>query len=75
MRWILAAALLLTGGGVVAMRGGDPTEAEAPRRLAASPVLAATVAPADGYSNAYTGVVAARTDSGLGFRVGGEIVE
>ena len=39
------------------------------------PVLVATVAPATRSANAYTGVVAARTDSGLGFRVGGKIVE
>ncbi len=74
-RWILPAALLL-GGGVLAMHGGHPAEAEAPRRPAVGrPVLVATVAPATGSSNAYTGVVAARTDSGLGFRVGGKIVE
>ena len=50
--------------------------AEAPRRLAVGrPVLVATVAPVTRPANAYTGVVAARTDSGLGFRVGGKIVE
>jgi RND family efflux transporter MFP subunit len=76
VRWILAAALLLAGGGVLAVHGGDPAEAAAPRRLAvAHPVLVATVAPATRPANAYTGVVAARTDSGLGFRVGGKIVE
>ena len=76
VRWILAAALLLAGGGVLAMRAGHPAEAEAPRRLAVGrPVLVATVAPATRPANAYTGVVAARTDSGLGFRVGGKIVE
>ena len=76
VRWILAAALLLAGGGVLAMRAGHPAEAEAPRRPAVGrPVLVATVAPASRPANAYTGVVAARTDSGLGFRVGGKIVE
>jgi RND family efflux transporter MFP subunit len=76
VRWILAAAVLLAGGGVLAMRAGPPAEAEAPGRLAVGrPVLVATVAPAAGSSNAYTGVVAARTDSGLGFRVGGKIVD
>jgi RND family efflux transporter MFP subunit len=75
-RWILAAALLLGGGGVLAMRAGHPAEAEAPRRLMVGrPVLVATVAPATRPTSAYTGVVAARTDSGLGFRVGGKIVE
>jgi RND family efflux transporter MFP subunit len=74
VRWILAAALLLAGGGVLAMRAGHPAEAEAALAVG-RPVLVATVAPATGPSNAYTGVVAARTDSGLGFRVGGKIVE
>ena len=74
VRWILAAALLLAGGGVLAMRAGHPAEAEAALAVG-RPVLVATVAPATGSSNAYTGVVAARTDSGLGFRVGGKIVE
>lgn len=74
--WILAVALPLGGGGVLAMRAGHPAKAEPPRRLAAGrPVLVATVLPASGSSNAYTGAVAARTDSGLGFRVGGKIVE
>jgi RND family efflux transporter MFP subunit len=77
VRWILAAALLLAGGGVLAMRvgrAGHPAEAEAPLAVG-RPVLVATVVPANESSNAYTGVVAARTDSGLGFRVGGKIVE
>jgi RND family efflux transporter MFP subunit len=74
LRWILAAALLLAGGGVLAMRAGHTAEAEAALSVG-RPVLVATVAPANGSSNAYTGVVAARTDSGLGFRVGGKIVE
>ena len=75
-RWILAAALLVGGGGVLAMRAGHPAEAGAPRRLTVGrPVLVATVAPATRPANAYTGVVAARIDSGLGFRVGGKIVE
>jgi RND family efflux transporter MFP subunit len=75
-RWITAAALLLAGSWALAMRAGNPPEAEAPRHpTAARPVLVATVAPASRLANAYTGVVAARTDSGLGFRVGGKIVE
>jgi RND family efflux transporter MFP subunit len=74
VRWILAAALLLGGGGVLAMRAGHPAEAEAALAVG-RPVLVAMVAPATRSSNAYTGVVAARTDSGLGFRVGGKIVE
>ncbi|MEX2208483.1 MAG: efflux RND transporter periplasmic adaptor subunit [Myxococcota bacterium] len=76
MRWFLAAALLLAAGGMLAMYGGHPAEAKAPGRLAAGrPVLVATVAPATRPTSAYTGVVAARTDSGLGFRVGGKIVQ
>src|SRR5688572_11046958 len=76
VRWILTAALLLAGGGVLAVYGGAPAEAEAPRRLAVGrPVLVATVVPATRPTSAYTGVVAARTDSRLGFRVGGKIIE
>ncbi|MBM4336718.1 MAG: efflux RND transporter periplasmic adaptor subunit [Deltaproteobacteria bacterium] len=76
VRWILAAVLLLAGGGALALHGGDTARAEATRGLAvARPVLVATVAPAARPTSAYTGVVAARTDSGLGFRVGGKIVE
>lgn len=74
VRWILALALLLAGGGVLALHAGHPPEAEAALAVG-RPVLVATVAPATGSSSAYTGVVAARTDSGLGFRVGGKIVE
>jgi RND family efflux transporter MFP subunit len=74
-RWILATALLLAGGSVLAMRAGHPAEAEARRLAVSRPVLVATVAPATRPANAYTGVVAARTDSGLGFRVRGKIVE
>jgi RND family efflux transporter MFP subunit len=73
-QWILAVALLLAGGGVLALHTGHPAEAEAALAVG-RPVLVATVAPAAGSSSAYTGVVAARTDSGLGFRVGGKIVE
>ncbi|KAF1032828.1 MAG: Multidrug resistance protein MdtA [Pseudomonas sp.] len=49
----------------------DPvTEAPQPR-----PVLAAQVQAAGGQQSAYTGVVAARTESDLGFRVGGKVIE
>jgi len=76
VRWILAVGLLLAGGSVLAIRGGHSAEAKTPPRLAVGrPVLVATVAPATRPTSAYTGVVAARTDSGLGFRVGGKIVE
>jgi RND family efflux transporter MFP subunit len=49
-------------------------EAPAPKPTA-RPVLAAHVEPATRAESAYTGVVAARTESDLGFRVGGKIVE
>lgn len=76
VRWILAAALLLAGGGVLAMYDGHPAEVEALHEPAVGrPVLFAKVAPAARPTSTYTGVVAARTDSGLGFRVGGKIVE
>jgi len=76
VRWILAAALLLAGAGALVVHGGHPAEAKPPGPFAAGrPVLVATVAPATRPAHAYTGVVAARTDSGLGFRVGGKIVE
>jgi RND family efflux transporter MFP subunit len=39
------------------------------------PVLAATVEAAGTQQNAYTGVVAARTESDLGFRVSGKVIE
>jgi RND family efflux transporter MFP subunit len=74
--WILAAALLLSGGVLLALRGGHPAQADTVRPPAPGhPVLVATVVPATRPSSSYTGVVAARTDSGLGFRVGGKIVE
>jgi RND family efflux transporter MFP subunit len=75
-RWILVVGLLLAGGGALAMYGGRAAEGEGPRQLAVGrPVLIATVAPANRSTSTYTGVVAARTDSGLGFRVRGKIVE
>ena len=75
-RWIMAAALLLAGSWVLAMRADHSPEAAASHSpQAGRPVLVAAVAPASRPANAYTGVVAARTDSGLGFRVGGKIVE
>ena len=72
LRWILAAVPLLAGGGVLALRARHPAEAAAAVSVG-RPVLVATVAPDTRPAHAYTGVVAARTDSGLGFRVGGKI--
>jgi len=74
LRWILAAVPLLAGGGVLALHARHPAEAEAAVSVG-RPVLVATVGPDTRPAHAYTGVVAARTDSGLGFRVGGKIVE
>jgi RND family efflux transporter MFP subunit len=51
--------------------GGDPP----PAKPAARPVLAVEVESATRAESAYTGVIAARTESDLGFRVGGKIVE
>ncbi|WP_348749484.1 efflux RND transporter periplasmic adaptor subunit [Pseudomonas rhodesiae] len=48
----------------------DSTAATPPR-----PVLAAKVEAAGSQQNAYTGVIAARTESDLGFRVGGKVIE
>jgi RND family efflux transporter MFP subunit len=48
------------------------TVAEAPLPR---PVLAAKVEAAGAQQSAYTGVVAARTESDLGFRVGGKVIE
>lgn len=49
----------------------DPSANAAPPR----PVLAAKVEAAASQQNAYTGVVAARTESDLGFRVSGKVIE
>lgn len=51
--------------------GGDPP----PAKPASRPVLVTEVESASRSESAYTGVVAARTESDLGFRVGGKIVE
>lgn len=63
----LALLMLLSGCNGKA----DPVaDAHAPR-----PVLAAKVEAAGNPQSAYTGVVAARTESDLGFRVGGKVIE
>ena len=63
----LALLILLSGCNSQA----DPTANTAPPR----PVLAANVEAAASQQNAYTGVVAARTESDLGFRVSGKVIE
>jgi hypothetical protein len=68
-RCIVAVGVLRAGGSVLAMRAGHPPEVEAALSVG-RPVLLATVAPANGSSNSYTGVLAARTDSGFERREG-----
>ncbi|MEI9886101.1 MAG: efflux RND transporter periplasmic adaptor subunit [Rhizomicrobium sp.] len=63
-----AALLVLLLGACGGSAGPDP-RAEPPL------VQVATVRPAGGASRSFTGVVAARVQSDLGFRVGGKVVE
>jgi len=69
---------LLSGGVAVALLGVvlsacDPTEAD-PRQEPPL-VRVATVQPAAASERAFTGVISARIQSNLGFRVGGKIIE
>ena len=69
---------ILSGGIVVALLGVglsacDPTEADP--RLEPALVRIATVEPAAPSERAFTGVISARIQSNLGFRVGGKIIE
>ena len=61
-------AVALLGVGLCAC---DPTEADP--RLEAALVRIATVEPAAPSERAFTGVISARIQSNLGFRVGGKI--
>ena len=63
----LALLLILSG-----CNSQADTTAQAPQPR---PVLAAKVEAASTQQNAYTGVVAARTESDLGFRVSGKVIE
>ena len=70
---------LLSGGTAVALLGVglsacNPTEAADPR-LKPPLVRVATVEPAASSERAFTGVISARIQSNLGFRVGGKIIE
>jgi RND family efflux transporter MFP subunit len=70
---------ILSGGIAVALLGVglsacDPTEAADPR-LEPQLVRVATVEPAAPSERAFTGVISARIQSNLGFRVGGKIIE
>ena len=69
---------ILSGGIAVALLGVglsacDPTEADP--RLEPPLVRIATVEPAAPSERAFTGVISARIQSNLGFRVGGKIIE
>ena len=69
---------ILSGGIAVALLGVglsacDPTEADP--RLEPPLVRVATVQPAASSERAFTGVISARIQSNLGFRVGGKIIE
>lgn len=62
-------AMLLSLGGCNSQADTTVSQTEQPR-----PVLAALVEAATQHETAYTGVVAARTESDLGFRVGGKVI-
>src|SRR6476619_1203934 len=69
---------ILSGGISIALLGVglsacDPTEADP--RLEPPLVRIATVQPATSSERAFTGVISARIQSNLGFRVGGKIIE
>ena len=69
---------ILSGGISIALLGVglsacDPTEADP--RLEPPLVRIATVEPAAPSERAFTGVISARIQSNLGFRVGGKIIE
>jgi len=63
-------AMLLALGGCNSQADTAVTETKQPRL-----VLAALVEAATQHETSYTGVVAARTESDLGFRVGGKVIE
>ncbi|TWC38516.1 RND family efflux transporter MFP subunit [Pseudomonas sp. SJZ079] len=69
VRLLPFAALLLLGG------CNSQADGNTPAVLQPRPVLTALVEPAGQHQTAYTGVVAARTESDLGFRVGGKVIE
>ncbi|WP_426944914.1 efflux RND transporter periplasmic adaptor subunit [Pseudomonas oryzihabitans] len=65
---VVATVLPLSLGGCNAPTAGDP-------RTQAPLVRAAAVAPAESASRTFTGIVAARVQSDLGFRVAGKVAE
>jgi RND family efflux transporter MFP subunit len=70
---MLGAVLLASAGGLT---GCKRTQAEAPDpRATERQVIVARVEAASGTTRSFTGVVGARIESGLGFRVQGKVVE
>ncbi|AHB47836.1 hemolysin secretion protein D [Hyphomicrobium nitrativorans NL23] len=67
-------SLALTGGMAAGVSACKPI-AEADPRVEAPLVRVATVRPAGAAERAFTGVISARVQSNLGFRVGGKVVE
>jgi len=68
-------ALALWTVGLAALCGCKPDEADSDPRTEPRLVLTATAAPAASSEEGYTGVVQARVQSNLGFRVPGKIIE
>ena len=70
--FIWAGAVLAVAGGLA---GCKPTEAEAPDpRTAERQVVVAQAETAAALRHSYTGIVSARVESGLGFRVQGKVI-
>ena len=65
---------LLTPLALLTVLSGCNSQADTPTAAPVRPVLAAKVEAAGTQQSAYTGVVAARTESDLGFRVGGKVI-
>ena len=69
------AALIILGGVVVAIHHSFVQAEVADPRLASPLVMVSVVQPEEGGVRSFTGIVAARVESDLGFRVGGKIAE
>src|SRR5258706_14210530 len=69
------AAFILLGGVVVAIHHSFVQAEVADPRLASPLVMVSVVQPEEGGVRSFTGIVAARVESDLGFRVGGKIAE
>ena len=66
---------LLTPLALLMILNGCNSKADTAEASVSRPVLAAKVEAAGTQQSAYTGVVAARTESNLGFRVSGKVIE